>query len=108
MRRRTILIGGHSRNHRRMPMPYRATLPGRSKRGAVQDQTQHDLKNFRPTISIMGFYDDPVNVLSYLALACLVFMMPNGKRQTNSARIFVVGFVAYLVFTWPNFLRNFK
>src|SRR6516225_3406672 len=34
--RRTILIGGHSRNHRRMPMPYRATLPVRSKRGAVQ------------------------------------------------------------------------
>src|SRR5262249_9347058 len=33
--RRTILIGGHSRNHRRMPMPYRATLPVRSKRGAV-------------------------------------------------------------------------
>src|SRR5262249_17461891 len=33
--RSVILIGGHSRNHRRMPMPYRATLPVRSKRGAV-------------------------------------------------------------------------
>ena len=30
----TLLIGVHSRNHRRMP--YRATLPVRSKRGAVQ------------------------------------------------------------------------
>src|SRR3984885_7596690 len=36
MRRRGILIGVHSRNHRRMPMPYRATLPVRLKRGAVQ------------------------------------------------------------------------
>jgi transposase len=35
-RRRIILIAGHSRNHRRMPMPYRATLPVRPKRGAVQ------------------------------------------------------------------------
>ena len=37
-RRRGILIGVHSRNHRRMPMPYRATLPVRSKRGAVHSQ----------------------------------------------------------------------
>ena len=31
----STLIGGHSRNHRRWPVPYRATLPVRSKRGAV-------------------------------------------------------------------------
>jgi transposase len=35
-RRRIVLIAGHSRNHRRMPMSYRATLPVRLKRGAVQ------------------------------------------------------------------------
>jgi hypothetical protein len=29
-------IANNTRNHRRMPMPYRATLPVRSKRGAVQ------------------------------------------------------------------------
>jgi hypothetical protein len=39
-RRRTIRIGRHSRNHRRMPMPYRATLPVRSKRGAVHIRIQ--------------------------------------------------------------------
>jgi hypothetical protein len=34
------LIGVHGRNHRRMPMPYRATLPVRSKRGAVHARSR--------------------------------------------------------------------
>jgi hypothetical protein len=34
-------LGWHSCNHRRMPMPYRATLPVRSKRGAVHAGTQN-------------------------------------------------------------------
>ena len=50
-RRRGIRIRSHSRNHRRMPMPYRATLPVRSKRGAV-----HPAPTFRPPVPRLGLW----------------------------------------------------
>ena len=55
-RRRGILIGVHSRNHRRMPMPYRATLPVRSKRGAVQLMTTQAMRAIfaaRATVTLL-------------------------------------------------------
>jgi hypothetical protein len=76
----------------------------------ARDKIQQDLKSFRPKIAVMGFHDDPVNVvflLNYLALLCSVFIMPSGKHRIQVRRTVVIGFAVYVVFTWPNFLRNF-
>jgi hypothetical protein len=76
----------------------------------AREATEQTLRRFKLKISVVGFYNDPVSIvfmLNYLALACLVLNASFDRHRINLRRTFVIGFAAYLIFTWPNFFRNF-
>jgi hypothetical protein len=77
----------------------------------ARDKSQQDLKDFKGRLNVVGFYADQsliIFLLNYLSLAWLVCMMLCCKHQIFAWRTFAISLGAYVIFTWPNYLRNFE
>jgi hypothetical protein len=59
----------------------------------VRDNTEKDLKAFKSTITVFGFFEDPVNVvfvINYGALLFLAFITPSSRTPVNVRRTFLI------------------